>query len=66
MDILEKTPNLNSTLLFEQFTNLSREQGLEPIVDRTFRKYLSALQRLDLIKMDKVSREHIFKPAAQL
>jgi orc1/cdc6 family replication initiation protein len=60
LNILEKTPNLNSTILFEQFTNLSKEQGLEPIVDRTFRKYLSTLLRLDLIKMDKVSREHIY------
>ena len=60
IEILEKTPNLNSSDLFTQLTNLSKEQNLEPIVDRTFRKYLSTLQRLDLIKMDKVSREHIY------
>jgi orc1/cdc6 family replication initiation protein len=58
LDILEQTPGLNSTVLFEQFTSLSKKQGLEPMVDRTFRKYLSTLLRLELIKMDKVSREH--------
>ncbi|HDH41098.1 MAG TPA: AAA family ATPase [Candidatus Altiarchaeales archaeon] len=59
LDIL-KSGETNSSRLFEKLRDACREKGLEPVVDRTFRKYISHMLRLGAIKVKKSGRERVY------
>ncbi|MFQ5648049.1 MAG: Cdc6/Cdc18 family protein [Candidatus Aenigmatarchaeota archaeon] len=49
LDILSSRKTLDSGNLYREFTSLVSKRGLEPIVDRTFRRYMDKMVRCGLI-----------------
>lgn len=56
MEILKSRGELDSATLFSELTSASSRSGLERIVDRTFRKYMSSLSDKNLVKMSGTGR----------
>jgi len=56
LDILKDRGELDSTSLFNELMSASTRGGLEKIVDRTFRKYMSILSDKNLVKMTGTGR----------
>ncbi len=65
IDILKDSKKLDSGELFKAFLELSEKQGLEKIVDRTFRKYMDSLVRHGLINSSGEGRWRTYSLAEQ-
>lgn len=50
LKILEQNESVDAGTLFYKLQSLSKAQGLDPIVDRTFRKYMERLVSLELVE----------------
>ncbi len=50
----------NATVLYQKFTENLSSQGMETVVERTFRKYLSELLAKGIVGVEKKGRERLY------
>ncbi len=60
LDAVKRNPGINATSLFEEFSRLCSERGLEAVVDRTFRKHTSFLLNAGRLRAEKRGKERAF------
>ncbi len=61
VEILTRNGRTDSGTLFRELQSIGKKQGLEPIVDRTFRKYMDKMLRYNMVESDGSGRWRTYR-----
>ena len=61
MEILTRNGRTDSGTLFRELQAIAKKQKLEPIVDRTFRKYMDKMLRYKMVQSEGTGRWRTYK-----